>query len=82
MLVSSFVGGTGAAAAIGLQNTTTSFSGFVGPAIFGVLREQTGGFDAGMLIVAVGLVLAAMIVLALGRAMGARRILGENAKVS
>jgi ACS family tartrate transporter-like MFS transporter len=84
MLVSSFVGGTGAAAAIGLQNTTTSFSGFAGPAIFGVLREQTGGFDTGMLIVAAGLVLAALIVLALGRAMGAgaRRVLGENAKVS
>jgi ACS family tartrate transporter-like MFS transporter len=74
MLVSSFVGGTGAAGAIALQNTTTSFSGFAGPAIFGVLREQTGGFDSGMLIVAAGLVLAAMIVIALGRAIAVRKV--------
>jgi ACS family tartrate transporter-like MFS transporter len=74
MLVASFVRGTGAAGAIALQNTTTSFSGFAGPAIFGVLREQTGGFDAGMIILAAVLVLGAMIVLALGRVISVRKL--------
>jgi ACS family tartrate transporter-like MFS transporter len=74
MLVASFVRGTGAAGAIALQNTTTSFSGFAGPAIFGVLREKTGGFDAGMIILAAVLVLGAMIVLALGRVISVRKL--------
>jgi ACS family tartrate transporter-like MFS transporter len=74
MLVSSFVRGTGAASAIALQNTGASFAGFVGPAVFGVLRERTGDFTSGMLILATGLVISAAIVLALGRAMAARKV--------
>jgi ACS family tartrate transporter-like MFS transporter len=74
MLASSFVRGSAAAGAIALLNTGASFSGFVAPAIFGVLRERTGGFAVGMIVLAVALATAAMIVLALGRAMAARKV--------
>ena len=62
------------AGAIALQNMTASFGGFAAPAIFGVLREQTGGFTSGMLMLAVGLLISAAIVLALGRAIAVRKV--------
>jgi ACS family tartrate transporter-like MFS transporter len=74
MLVASFLRGTAAAGAIAFLNMGASFSGFVGPAVFGVLRQQTGSFTAGMLMVAVALAIAAAIVLALGRSMAARKV--------
>jgi len=74
MLASSFLRGTAAAGAIALVNTSASFSGFVAPAVFGVLKEQTGDFAAGMMMLAVALVMGATIVLALGRAMAARAV--------
>jgi MFS transporter, ACS family, tartrate transporter len=74
MLASSFVRGTAAAGAIALLNTSASLSGFVAPAVFGVLREQTGSFDTGMIMIAVALVMAALIVLALGRAMASYNV--------
>jgi ACS family tartrate transporter-like MFS transporter len=74
MLVSSFARGRGAASAIALQNTSASFAGFVGPAVFGVLREHTGDFTSGMLMLAVGLLISSLIVLALGRAMSLQKV--------
>ena len=74
MLVSSFARGRGSAGAIALQNTSASFAGFVGPAVFGVLREQTGDFTSGMLMLAIGLLISAAIVLALGRAISTAKV--------
>ena len=74
MLVSVLARGRSVAGAIAFQNMTASFGGFVAPAIFGVLREQTGDFTSGMLLLAIGLLISAAIVLALGRVIAARKV--------
>lgn len=66
---SSFLGGAGLAGGVALYNAVGNLGGFFGPTIIGVLKEETGGYAAGMLALALVLVLAAIIVLALGRAM-------------
>ena len=73
-LASSFARGRAAAGAMGFINMSASLSGFFAPTLFGVLKEQTGGFAAGMMLIAVALVMAAMIVLALGRAIAAQTV--------
>lgn len=70
-LPSSFLGGAAVAAGIALINSVGSLGAFLGPLLIGVLREQTGGYEAGMLALAIGLIVAATAVLALGRAMTA-----------
>jgi len=71
-LPSSFLGGTAAAGGIALVNAIGTIGGFVGPTFIGVLRERTGDYSASMVALAVGLVVSATIVLALGRAMTPR----------
>ena len=71
-LPSSFLGGSAAAGGIALVNTIASLGGFVGPSLIGVLKEQTGSYASAMAMLAVVFVVAAFIVLALGRAMAAR----------
>ena len=71
-LPSSFLRGTAAAGGIGLFNTIGSFGGFFGPSLFGVLKEGTGDYATGMAAAAFGMMLAALIVLAVGRAMAPR----------
>jgi MFS transporter, ACS family, tartrate transporter len=71
-LPSSFLGGTAAAGGIALINSLGSLGAFTGPTVIGVLKERTGGYAAAMALLAVGLVAAALIVLALGRAMAPR----------
>ena len=66
-LISSFLGGSAAAGGIALVNTIASLGGFLGPYILGALREATGDYAAGMITIALGLVLAALMVLALAR---------------
>jgi len=45
---------------------------FLGPAVVGALKEETGGYAAGMATLSVALVLAAALVLVVGRAMAPR----------
>ena len=72
-LLSSFQSGPAAAGGIALASTIgTGLGGFFGPTIIGVLREQSGGYASGMLALAVGQMLATVIVLAFGRAMALR----------
>ena len=52
--------------------------GFLGPTIIGVLKESSGGYESGMVALAVGQTLAAVIVLALGRAMAPRRAIAAK----
>jgi MFS transporter, ACS family, tartrate transporter len=66
-LPSAFLGGAAVAGGIALINSVGSLGSFLGPFLIGVLREQTGGYSAGMLSLAAGLVFAATAVLALGR---------------
>ena len=60
-----FLGGTAAAAGIALINAIGNLGGFVGPAIMGMLRDSTGGYAGGLLVLSSALVLEALLVLSL-----------------
>ena len=59
------LGGTAAAAGIALINAVGNLGGFFGPSIMGWLRDATGGYGGGFLVLASGLVVAAALVLTL-----------------
>jgi ACS family tartrate transporter-like MFS transporter len=64
----SFLGSTAAAGGIALINTIgTGSGGFLGPALVGALREATGGYALAMAVLALGPLMTAAVVLALGR---------------
>ena len=71
-LPSSFLRGT--AAAGGIVGTLGLLGGFFGPSLFGVLRQGSGDYASGMAAIAAGFVIAALIVLAVGRAMAPRPV--------
>jgi nitrate/nitrite transporter NarK len=71
-LPSSFLRGTAAAGGIGLFGTIGSLGGFLGPSLLGVLKQGSGDYATSMAAVALGLVLAALIVLAVGRTLAPR----------
>ena len=54
--------GTAAAAGIALINAVGNLGGFVGPSVMGALREQTGTYTGGLLVLAAALVLEAALV--------------------
>ena len=64
----SFLSGTAAAGGIALCNAFGNVGGFVGPYMIGVLKEQSGGYASAMTALAFALVIAALIALALRRA--------------
>jgi ACS family tartrate transporter-like MFS transporter len=68
-----FLAGAAAASGIALLNSIGTLGRFIGPYIVGYLREETGGFAAGMIATAISMTLAAGIVLMLGRMIAARR---------
>jgi ACS family tartrate transporter-like MFS transporter len=76
-LPSSFLRGTAAAGGIGLFGMFGNLGGFFGPTLFGVLREGSGDYTTGMVAAAFGMMLAALIVLSLGRAMSLRATRAE-----
>jgi ACS family tartrate transporter-like MFS transporter len=57
------LGGAAAAAGIALINAVGNLGGFVGPSVMGWLRQSTGGYAGGMLVLAAGLLVAAGLVL-------------------
>jgi ACS family tartrate transporter-like MFS transporter len=57
------LGGTAAAAGIALINAIGNLGGFVGPSVMGWLRQETGGYAGGMLVLAMALIVAAGLVL-------------------
>jgi ACS family tartrate transporter-like MFS transporter len=63
----SFLGGTAAAGGIALINSISNLGGFWGPAIMGTIRQHTGGFAGGLGVLAVGLIVAAGLVVLVGR---------------
>jgi ACS family tartrate transporter-like MFS transporter len=81
-LPSSFLSGPALAGGIALYNSIGNVGGFLGPTIIGVLKDATGTYAAGMMALALGLVMSAIIVVALGRAMAWRPTFAANAKVS
>jgi MFS transporter, ACS family, tartrate transporter len=56
------LGGAAAAAGIALINAVGNLGGFVGPSVMGWLRDATGGYAGGMLVLAGALLLAAALV--------------------
>jgi ACS family tartrate transporter-like MFS transporter len=60
-----FLGGTAAAAGIALINAIGNLGGFAGPAIVGLLRDMTGGYAGGLLVLSGALVVEAVLVLSL-----------------
>jgi ACS family tartrate transporter-like MFS transporter len=68
-LPQSFLGGTAAAGAIALVNSIANLGGFLGPTIVGYLKQTTGGYAAPMGLFAGGLVMTAIVILLLARAL-------------
>ena len=71
---STFLTGSAAAGGIALIRTISAMGGFVGPALVGVLREQSGDYSSAMVSLAFGLLLAVLTVLGLGRAITPRKV--------
>jgi MFS transporter, ACS family, tartrate transporter len=78
-LPSSFLGGRAAAGGIALVNSIGILGGFLGPFVIGVLKERTGGYTSAMAMLAVVLLIAALMVLLLGRTMTPRPIVMNSA---
>jgi ACS family tartrate transporter-like MFS transporter len=70
-MLSSFSRGAAAASGLALVNTIGTLGGFFGPTIVGALKERTGDYGAAMAALAAAQLLAALIVLAAGRALSA-----------
>jgi ACS family tartrate transporter-like MFS transporter len=66
-LPTSFLGGTAAAGCVALVNSIGNLGGFLGPYFMGWLKDHTGGYSAGMAVLATGLVVTAAIVILLSR---------------
>ena len=64
---STFLSGAGAAAGIAMINSIGNLGGFVGPFAIGWLKSVTGGYAAGLYVVAASLVVSALLTLAVGR---------------
>ena len=62
-----FLSGSAAAAGIATINSIGNLGGFVGPAMIGWIKEQTGSFNGGLYFVAGLLVLSAVLTLMLAR---------------
>jgi MFS family permease len=62
-LPTAFLAGTGAAAGIALINSLGNLSGFVSPYAVGILKDATGSTDAGVYMLACGMVVGALLTL-------------------
>jgi ACS family tartrate transporter-like MFS transporter len=71
-LPSSFLRGTAVAGGIGLIGTFGNIGAFLGPVLIGVLVQGSGNYRTGFAADAIGYTLAALIVIAVGRALAPR----------
>src|SRR6185436_12106224 len=78
-LPTSFLGGAAGAGGTALVYAIGGLGAFLGPAIIGALKQETGDYAAAMATLAGALVLAALLVLGTGRAMAPRKT--DNASV-
>jgi ACS family tartrate transporter-like MFS transporter len=69
-----FLSGAAAASGIGLLNTFGSLGRGAGPPLVGYFVEASGGYSQGMIALSVCMVLAAVIMLVLGRMLAARKL--------
>ena len=80
-LPSTFLTGRAAAGGIALVSSIGITGGFFGPAILGMLKESTGGYSAGMMVLALGPLMSLCLVLGLGRAMAPRAAIAKAGSV-
>jgi MFS transporter, ACS family, tartrate transporter len=73
-LPSTFLAGTAAAGGIGFVNTIGSLGRFIGPYGVGILKQSSGGYSSAMAAMATAMLISALIVIALGRNMAARKV--------
>ena len=73
-LPSTFLTGTAAAAGLGFVNTIGSFGRIIASPIVAVLKEQSGGYASGMVAMGCFELMAALIVLVMGRKMVGRKV--------
>jgi MFS transporter, ACS family, tartrate transporter len=73
-LPSTFLAGTAAAGGIGFVNTIGSLGRFIGPYGVGILKQSSGGYSSAMAAMATAMLISALIVIALGRNMAARKL--------
>jgi ACS family tartrate transporter-like MFS transporter len=66
-LPTAMLGGTAAAGGIALVNSFGNLGGYLGPYAVGWLKDTTGGYAAGLQVLAAGMALAGVIVLISGR---------------
>ena len=71
-LPTSFLGGTAAAGCVALVNSIGNLGGFLGPYFVGWLKDRTGGYSAGMAVLATGLVVTAIVAFTLSRVLPAQ----------
>ena len=74
-LPASFLRGTAAAAGIGLVGTIGNVGAFLGPLLIGVLVQGSGNYRTGFAADAMGYAIAALLVIAVGRALASRRVI-------
>ena len=72
---SSFLSGRSAPGAIALVNLMcTGLGGFIGPNVLGLLKDRTGGYQAGMFALAGGLVFSVFLLFVLSKVIAARSV--------
>jgi ACS family tartrate transporter-like MFS transporter len=76
---STFLSGAAVAGGIGAINTIVSLGGFVGPTLVGILSQQSGDYRSAMAMLCGLLILGAMTIMGVGRAMSARRTITREA---
>src|SRR6202163_2969492 len=73
-LLPSLLRGPALAGGIAVYNTMAQFGGFFGPIVIGVLKQETNGYAAGLIALAVAVTSSAVVILALGRALSPRAV--------
>ena len=76
-LTSSFLGGSAAAGGIAFVNSIGALGGFLGPFVIGILKERTGNYSSAMALLAGVLVMSALIVFVVGRAVSEPRLVSK-----
>jgi ACS family tartrate transporter-like MFS transporter len=74
-LPASFLRGTAAAGGIGLVGTIGNIGAFLGPVLIGVLVQGSGNYRTGFAADAAGYAMAALLVIAVGRALAPRQMI-------
>jgi len=78
-LPTAMLSGTAAAGGIALINALGNLGGFFGPYVFGLIKDATGGnFTYGLIVLALGPIMSASIVLALGHDRRLEHIPGQQ----